>query len=208
MHSSLETLEYVFGLLQKYRNRIVHLRGNHDSFDDRLVKSGIRQGKEFYECVVNERGVDYAEAVEEYFDSLPLCVTGKGYVIMHAGPIRGGATRTELINIYSNEDHYWQVQWNRINEFGGTTSIKEYDGSDVCATLKKLGMSEGDHFIVGHNPLWNTGNRTGVWIDVLGVKGHHILYSGAQTRAPYITFEKGTLTVNYAIAPKAETVYV
>lgn len=208
MYSSVETLEYVFGLFLKYKNRIVHLRGNHDSFNENLVKSGIRQGLEFYNCVVAERGEEYAAAVADYFDALPVCVAGESYLIAHAGPIRGGATRNELINIYSNEDHYWQIQWNRINEFGGTTSAKEYDGEDVRASFEKLGMKEGSQFIVGHNPLWNTGNRTGIWQDVLGIKGHHILYSGAQTRAPYITFDEGELAVNFAIAARQERIYV
>lgn len=208
MESSIATLEYVFELFQNYRNRIVHLRGNHDTFDDRLVKSGIRQGQEFYNCVVEKRGSDYADAVREYFDALPLCVLGDGYFIVHAGPVRGGTTRSELINIYGNEDHVWQVQWNRINEFGGTTSLKEYDESDIRATLRKLGLAADSQFIVGHNPLWNNGNRTGVWLNVLGINGHHILYSGAQTMAPYLTFEREGLTVNFAIAQTPEALYV
>lgn len=208
MGSSLVALEEVFALMKKYRNRIVYLRGNHDSFDERLVKSGILQGKEFYDYVVRERGSEYAAAVEEYFDALPICVTGPDYLVIHAGPVRGGTTREELINIYEDDDQYWQVQWNRINEFGGTTTSKEYDESDIQAMLRKLGMPEDSQFIVGHNPLWGSGNRTGVWRDVLGIRGHHIIYSGAQTRAPYITFEEGELTVNYAIAPVNEALYV
>lgn len=208
MESSIETLEYAFELFARFRNRLVHLRGNHDSFDERLVKSGIRQGRELYECVVRKRGPEYAAAVDEYFTSLPVCVVGEGYVIVHAGPVRGGATRDELTNIYADPDRYWQILWNRINEFGGTTTSKEYDGSDVRASLKKLGMGAGSQFIVGHNPLWNTGDRTGVWMDVLGIQGHHILYSGRGTRAPYLTVEHGQVAVNFATTETPEVLYV
>lgn len=208
MASSVASLEYLFGLYRLHKNRIVHLRGNHDTFDEALVKNGIRQGKEFYDFVIEHRGVQYAKAVQEYFDALPLSVVGENYVIVHAGPVRGGTDRNDLVNVNRNPDHYWQLIWNRINEFGGTVSSKEYDEYDIEQTRRKLGMSTDTQFIVGHNPLWNNGNRTGIWLDVLGIKGHHILYSGAGTRAPYLTFEGGRLTVNYAIAPEPERLYV
>ena len=208
MATSLETLEYIFGLFVKHGSRIVYLRGNHDSFDENLVKSGIRQGLEFRNHVAKERGEEYLAQADSFFENLPVFAIGKGFAITHAGPVRGGSSRDDLVNIYRDRNQYWQLIWNRINEFGGTSSMKEYDGSDVRATRKKLGLAENAPFIVGHNPLWNTGNRTGVWQNVLGIEGHHILYSGAQTRAPYMTFEGGELAVQFAIATEREALYV
>jgi predicted phosphodiesterase len=207
MASSLATLEHIFGLFRRYRNRLVYVRGNHDSFDERLVKSGIAQGQEFHRYVVRERGKPYAAAVAEFFESLPMFVIGRGFVIAHAGPIRGGAEREELIDVRFNPDEYQQLLWNRINEFGGTTTIKEYDGSDVRASLRKLGLPARTHFIVGHNPLWNNGERSGLWRNVLGIEGHHILYSGHGTRAPYLTFQRGRLQVHFAIPETREALY-
>jgi hypothetical protein len=70
--------------------------------------------------------------------------------------------------------------------------------------LQLLGVPEGTQFIVGHNPLWNDGNKTGVWIDVIGIKGHHIIYSGSGSRAPYFTTEGGTLVVKLAVELQEE----
>ena len=208
MASSLATLEYIFSLFQRYRNRLVYVRGNHDCFDERLVKSGIAQGLEFRRHVVQERGEEYAAAVAEFFEALPMFVVGKGFVITHAGPIRDGAEREELIDIRYNPDEYQQLMWNRINEFGGTSTIKEYDGSDIRRSLQKLGLPAKTHFIVGHNPLWNTGERTGLWQNVLGIENHHILYSGRGTHAPYLTFQRGKLEVHFAIAERQEAMHV
>jgi predicted phosphodiesterase len=208
MASSLATLEHIFRLFQRYHGRLVHVRGNHDSFDERLVKNGIAQGLEFRRHVVQERGEPYAAAVAEFFEALPLFVIGKGFVIAHAGPIRGGAEREELIDIRFNPDEYQQLLWNRINEFGGTTTIKEYDHSDIRASLQKLGLAAKTHFIVGHNPLWSNGERSGLWRNVLGIENHHILYSGHGTRAPYLTFQRGRLQVHFASPEVKEPRYV
>jgi predicted phosphodiesterase len=205
--SSLEILEYIFGLFKRHGNRIIYLRGNHDSFDDRLVKSGIQQGLEFRRFVQRQRGQDYLDAAQEFFEALPMFVIGPHYAITHAGPVRGGMDREELINVRRNVDEYMQLMWNRINEFRGTPTLKEYDESDIRRTLERLRMPSKTHFIVGHNPLWTTGNRTGVWLNVLGIENHHILYSGPETRAPYITFHGSKLAVEYAIAEKSEAVY-
>jgi predicted phosphodiesterase len=208
MASSLATLEHIFGLFRRYRQRLIYVRGNHDSFDERLVKSGIAQGQEFRRHVARERGGQYAEAVEEFFEALPMFVIGKGFVIAHAGPIRGGAEREELIDVRFNPDEYQQLMWNRINEFGGTTTIKEYDGSDIRTSLQKLGLPAKTHFVVGHNPLWNNGERSGLWRNVLGIENHHILYSGHGTRAPYLSFQHGKLQVHFAITEAGQALYV
>jgi hypothetical protein len=208
MASSLEILEYVLELFLEFGERIIYLRGNHDSFDELLVKSGIRQGLEFRQYVEAERGETYVGLVERFFQALPVFAIGNGFVVTHAGPVRGGTYREQLVEIYSDPDKYHQLMWNRINEFRGNPNSKEYAEYDIRRTLQKLELPENTHFVVGHNPLWNTGNDTGVWMDVLGVRNHHILYSGSNTRAPYMVFEKGGLVLKYAKAPEQEALYV
>jgi predicted phosphodiesterase len=208
MGSSLEMLEYVLELIQRFGERIVYVRGNHDTFDENLVKSGIRQGLEFRTFVQAQRGPEFTRRVEKFFDTLPLFVIGSGYIVTHAGPPRGGATREQLVNAGSDPDLVWQLTWNRINEFRGTPSNKEYDAYDVQKTRERLQVPEGTHFIVGHNPLWNTGNTSGVWLNVLGIANHHILYSGARTRAPYMIFRNGEMQIENAISAGAEALYV
>jgi len=208
MESSLEIFEYVMELIAAYPENIVYLRGNHDTFDERLVKGGIAQGKEFMEYVLKERGEKYVESMEELFNKLPVFVIGPNYLITHAGPVRGGITREQLIHIDQDADKYHQLTWNRIHEFRATPNSKEYGEEDILKCREKLKMSEDSYFIVGHNPMWATGNCTGVWENVLGIKNHIILYSGDKTLAPYITFTKDVLKISFAIEKSKEALYV
>ena len=116
--------------------------------------------------------------------------------------------RSSEINIYYDIDGYNQLMWNRIHEFRGNPSLKEYDEDDIKKMLKKLKLPPDTHFIVGHNPLWNTGDMSGIWLDVLGIKNHHIIYSNLQTLAPYLIFENNKLKKRFAIKPKEEVLYV
>lgn len=202
MESSLLTLEYIIELICKYKENVIYIRGNHDTFDDRLRKSGIAQGLEMRNYFLEERDEEYVELIEEFFEALPVFIIGKGYVITHAGPIRGGATRNELINIHEDPSKYSQLLWNRLHEFRGTPSLKEYDGKDIERSLEKLKLPPNTPFIVGHNPMWHTGNKTGVWKDILGIKNHYILYTNIATRAPYLTMEGGELVTKFALEPK------
>ncbi len=207
MESSLIILEYIFELFLRFPQRIIYLRGNHDSFDERLVKSGIAQGLEFKNYLLKARGASYVKEVEYFFENLPLAVISDKYVITHAGPVRGGITREELINIRDYPDRYYQLTWNRINEFRGTPSNREYAESDIRDMLQKLGMPADSLFIVGHNPLWNTGDTSGIWLNVLGIANHHILYSGTNTPAPYFVIGD-KLEVYFAREHSKEALYV
>jgi hypothetical protein len=41
-------------------------------------------------------------------------------------------------------------------------------------------------------------------MDVIGIKNHHILYSGSRSRAPYFTLINGQLTLKMAVEPISE----
>jgi predicted phosphodiesterase len=207
MESSIVILEALFRLLDRYAGNVVYLRGNHDTFDERLRKSGIAQGLELKMTLLAARGQEYVNAVQRFFESLPVFVIGKGFVITHAGPPHGGLDRQELIDIRKYPDKYHQLMWTRVNEFhGGNPSPKEYGEGDVRLALEMLNLPPDTHFIVGHNPLWGDGNTTGFWKDVVGIKNHHIIYSGSGSQAPYLTWEDGILTVKFGI-PKATEAY-
>lgn len=75
-----------------------------------------------------------------------------------------------MINAYSDQEICHQLMWNRLHEFRGTPSLKEYDERDIRKMLKALNLPEDLPFIVGHNPMWNTGNLTGIWRDIIGIK--------------------------------------
>lgn len=207
MDSSVAMLEYLFDLMVELPQGVVYIRGNHDTFDERLTKGGIFQGRDFKNTLIARKGEAYYQQVEKLFEELPMFITGPGYAITHAGPVRGGSTRDQLIHIKEWPTLYHQLMWNRINEFRGTPSMKEYDGRDIQSTLSKLGLAPDSEFIVGHNPLWGTGDKSGVWMDVIGVPHHHIIYSGAGSLAPYFHIENGKLTTKFAISDTEEARY-
>lgn len=207
MQSSVETLDFLLRLLVERPKSVYYIRGNHDTFDSRLRKSGISQGLEFRAALVAAHGEAYVEAVSRFFDLLPMFVIGQGFVVTHAGPPRGGLVREELVDIDRYPEKYHQLMWNRVNEFHGNPSPKEYGEQDLRLVLDQLGMPPDTHFIVGHNPLWNDGNRDGVWLDVIGIRNHHIIYSGSGSRAPYFTTEDGKLLVRFAVEREPEVYY-
>ncbi len=208
MSCSLEVMEEIFSLILKYKENIIYIRGNHDTFDERLSKSGIKQGLEFKNYLLEKRGEKYVQAMEAFFESLPYFIIGRGWVITHAGPIRGGATREEIINIADNEDYKFQLMWNRLHEFRGTPSLKEYGENDIRMMLKRMGLPEDTPFIVGHNPMWNTGNRTGIWRDIIGIKNHIIIYCSIGSRAPYLRIKDGVIEEAFGISADTESLYV
>ncbi|MDA8411972.1 MAG: metallophosphoesterase [Treponema sp.] len=204
MDNSIEILDYILRLIVEHPKTVYYVRGNHDTFDERLRKSGIAQGLEFKNALLAREGADYVAAVQRFFDALPMFIIGPGFVITHAGPPRGGLVREELIDIKRYPEKYHQLMWNRVNEFHGTPSPKEYGEKDLRLVLFQLGLAEDTTFIVGHNPLWSDGNRTGVWLNVIGMKNHHIIYSGSGSRAPFFTIEEGELVVRMAVNEKPE----
>ncbi len=208
MDTSLEVMEEIFSLILTYKENILYIRGNHDTFDERLAKSGIKQGLEFKNYLLEHRGEKYVEAMEQFFDALPYFIIGSGWVITHAGPVRGGATREELINIADNEDYRFQLVWNRLHEFRGTPSLKEYGEHDIRQMLKRLNLPEETPFIVGHNPMWGTGNMTGIWRDIIGIKNHIILYCSIGSPAPYLTINDGKIQESFGIEKKEGPQYV
>jgi hypothetical protein len=201
-------LDALFRLIDLYAGQVIYIRGNHDTFDERLRKSGIAQGLEFRKALLAAKGEEYVAAVQRFFDCLPLFVIGEGFVIAHAGPPHGGLDRQELIEIRKYPEKYHQLMWTRVNEFhGGTPSPKEYGEVDIRLALEILGLPPETHFIVGHNPLWGDGNRIGFWKDVVGIRNHHILYSGSGSLAPYLTFEDGSLVLKMAVQKEPEVYY-
>jgi hypothetical protein len=207
MANSVEILEYILRLIVEHPRTVYYVRGNHDTFDDRLRKSGIAQGTEFRNALQAAEGPEYVAAVQRFFDALPMFIIADSFVITHAGPPRGGLVREELIDIKRYPEKYHQLMWNRVNEFHGTPSPKEYGEKDLRLVLTQLGLPEDMPFIVGHNPLWSDGNKTGVWLNVIGMRNHHIIYSGSGSKAPYFTLENGELVVKMALKEEPEVYF-
>lgn len=207
MKTSVAALDIILHLIVKYPGQVYYIRGNHDTFDERLRKSGISQGVEMKKALLKEKGSDYTNMIEQFFESLPVFIIGNEYVITHAGPPHGGISRDELANIKKFPETLHQLLWTRVNEFHGNASLKEYGEKDIRLALDLLDLPPDTHFIVGHNPIWSDGNKIGFWQNVLGIKNHHILYSGYGSAAPYITFMNGEMKLKTAAVKIPEVYY-
>jgi hypothetical protein len=209
MDSSIEIMDIIIGLMAEFPRNIVYLLGNHDSFAPELSKLGIQQGLLYREAVLQARGKQYLSLMQALFDALPVFVIHKSFLAVHAGPPRGGITRTELVNARHFETIMWQLTWNRLNETRSTPSMKEYGPDDLDQTRRLLGVPKNLPVFVGHNPMWKWGDADSIWIDVLGCHDHVILYATLDAKCPYLSI-KGSAgyTVKYAALEHKERRFV
>lgn len=206
MESSIEIMDIIIGLINEFPANVFYLLGNHDSFAPELSKMGIQQGLLYRDALLEARGKQYVETMQEFFDALPLFVIHRRFLAVHAGPARGGLTRTELVNVRHFPNLVWQLTWNRLNETRSTPSMKEYGPEDLDAQRKLLGCDPETPVIVGHNPMWKWGDDDSIWIDALGTRNHVILYDTLPEKCPYLSVKGPSgYTVKYAelaIAPR------
>jgi len=189
MDSSIEILDIAIHLINEYPENIIYLLGNHDTLNPQLAKSSIQQGLVYHRALIESRGKRYAELVNKLFNSLPVFVKHSYFLAVHAGPVRGGIGRRELININSYSDCKHQLVWNRINETYSTPSQKEYGPEDLEELRHALHCPYNIPIIVGHNPMWKWGGNDSIWRDGLRTHDYVILYSGAQKICPYISIK-------------------
>jgi len=187
MDSSIEIMDIILDLITECPANVVYLLGNHDSFAPELSKMGIQQGLLYRDALEKARGRSYVAAMQEFFDALPLFVIHRHFLVVHAGPARGGLTRTELVNVRHFENYVWQLTWNRINETHSTPSMKEYGPEDLDEQRRLLGCPANIPIIVGHNPMWKWGEDDSIWVNVLGCHDHVILHAALETKCPYIS---------------------
>jgi hypothetical protein len=199
MDSSIEIMDIIIDLINECPRNVIYLLGNHDSFAPELSKLGIQQGLIYREALTKARGAAYVKLMQRFFDSLPLFVIHKSFLAVHAGPPRGGITRTELVNVRDFDNYLWQLTWNRLNETRSTPSMKEYGPEDLDEMRRLLGCPRGIPVIVGHNPMWKWGDADSVWIDALGCHDHVILYATLDTKCPYLSVQGSSgYAVQYA----------
>jgi hypothetical protein len=191
MEPSLEMLEAFYVEMKKSPEHIFYMQGNHDTFNPLLVKSGIKQAEMFANYVIDQRGKKYYEALDEFMHNLPLFVIADSFVSTHAGPIRGGADYSHLVEIRRYESEAFQLMWNRINLIGSEPNRKEYAASDVKKQKEILELEDDHYFVVGHNPLHDRGGGDSIWFNIMGVQNHIILISSMPDKCPMIKFSAG-----------------
>ncbi len=188
MQSSIEIMDIVIRLINEYPQNVIYLLGNHDTFSERLSKSGNLQGVAYYETLYKIRGEKYTGIMQKYFDSLPLFIKHPHFLAMHAGPARGGLTDKELINIRKNEDDLLQLTWNRVNETRSTPNQKEYGPDDLDSQRKKIKSPNNLPLIAGHNNFRKWGGADSIWVNMLNCHDHVVLLSNQEKICPYLSF--------------------
>ena len=194
METSIEIMDIIIHLLNEYPENVFYLLGNHDTFSSRLGKSGIQQGLLFHNAVLEKRGKEYVNLMQTFYNVLPIFVYHQHFLAVHAGPVRGGISREQIINIRSSVagDLLWQLTWNRLNETRSSPSKKEYAPDDLMTLRQSFGVPDTTPIVVGHNPMWKWGRDDSVWVDPLGTKNHVILYSNLEQKASYISFNNSS----------------
>ena len=190
MESSIEIMDIIIHLINEYPDNVFYLLGNHDTYSSRLGKSGIQQGVLYHNAVIEKRGKEYANLMQTFFNVLPVFVIHKYFLAVHAGPVRGGITREEIIDIRNSvsENLLWQLTWNRLNETRSSPSKKEYAPEDLITLRKNLDFPPEYPVVVGHNPMWKWGRDDSIWVNPIGSENHVILYSNLETKCTYISF--------------------
>lgn len=190
MDTSIEIMDIIIHLINEYPDNVFYILGNHDTFSSRLGKSGIQQGLLYHSAMQEKRGKEYTSMMQTFYNVLPVFVKHRDFLAVHAGPVRGGITREQIINIRSsvNGDLLWQLTWNRLNETRSSPSKKEYSYDDLETLRECLNVPKNLPIIVGHNPMWKWGRDDSVWVEPLNAKNHVILYSNLETKATYISF--------------------
>lgn len=188
---SIEILDFTIDLINQYPGNILYTLGNHDTFDPRLAKSGIKQGLNFYTHLKAHYDDEYCNLIHALWNCLPLMVEGDRFLAVHAGPVRGGCTREHTIEIRRYETDYWQMIWNRVNQIGSIPNNKEYNQEDIRQTFKLFEKSPDSYFIVGHNPLFERGGSDSIWFDVADIPNYIILYASEEETCPILKFSPG-----------------
>ena len=187
MESSLLIMDLIFSLKIKYPQQVFFIVGNHDSFQQELMKKGVPQGMLWKKHVVASRGEAYKEQLELFYQQSPLLVLSADFIACHAGPARRKVSREIIVEAHQFPDIVHDMTWSRIRTqaFPGG-----YTASDVRQFRKGLQVSSEIPFIVGHHPF--TQDDT-LWLDAGRISQHHIVISARSDRIGIFTRVDGRI---------------
>ncbi len=171
MAGSVQAMDLVLLLMQRFPDRVVLLQGNHDSFSPEVMKAGVPQGLQWEREVLRLRGPAYRDELTVFYQLCPLVALTDDFVACHAGPPRVAVNREGLVNARSNPPLVHELTWNRARSRwypGG------YTPGDVRRFRKNVGLKAGVPLVVGHHPRTE---GVGLWQDIEGIEGHHVIYA-------------------------------
>jgi hypothetical protein len=201
MTGSMLMMDFIFKLKIRFPHRIFHIRGNHDSFAPEVAKGGIPQGLLWEKRLADERGAQYKQTMELYYDQLPYVVLAKDFLACHASPPSRKVNLERLIDAAQDQRLTEQLIQNRIKRPsypGGYTS------RDVKRFRNALGLEPNFPFIVAHNPL--TEKET-LWLNVGKIENHHIVFSAKPHSVGVFTrISDGMIPLSYKTEPLSEAI--
>lgn len=168
MDSSIEIMQLIFDLRNKYPDSFYYLLGNHDYFSRNCEKNGVRQGLE-YEMRLEERfGSEYVRRYNDFLKQCPILLVADGLVASHAGPALNINSLDDVLDLNPLEEDNVVVNTLQWGRFGIS-----YDEDSVKRFLSAIG-EENAYFIVGHSPQLIP--RTEFKEEV--VPKHFVIYAG------------------------------
>ena len=171
MDSSVLIMDLILRLMLSYPSGVVYVRGNHDGFSDEIRKQDVSQGRFWESRLLELRGQDFVTEMKRFYDLLPYLVTGEGLLACHGGPPIETVTRSRLINAYRYPRLRHQLTWNRVQQPGNPAG---YSARDVRSFRAALDLDRSAVFVTAHTQLSEAGC---FWLDVAGIKNHHIIDS-------------------------------
>lgn len=188
MDSSVVILDLFTALKLRFPKNIFCLRGNHESFSPDVLKGGVPQGLFFRKHLKKLRGKAYVAEIETFFEGLAFIVQGNDFAACHGAPVRSRVNRSTLVNIRRYPGIQYEIVWNRLRRGNRPAG---YGKGSVKRFRRTLNLTKHAPMIVGHTPL--SAEET-VWLDVGGIKGHHVVYSANPDRVAAFVMCKGQAT--------------
>ncbi len=150
---------------------------------------------------MDERGAQYKQAMDLYYDQLPYLVLAKDFLACHASPPSRNVNLERLIDASEDQGLTEQLIQNRIKQPrypGGYTS------SDVKRFRKGMSLEPNFPFIVGHNPITETET---LWLNVGKIENHHIVFSAKlHSIGVFTRIGDGMLPLLYKTEPLLEAI--
>ncbi len=188
MDSSVLIMDLILRLMLSYPSGVLYVRGNHDGFSDEIRKQDVSQGRLWESRLLELRGQNFVTEMKRFYELLPHLVAGDGLLACHGGPPTETVTRDRLINAYRYPRLRHQLTWNRVQQAGNPAG---YSARDVRSFRAALGLDSSAVFVTAHTQLSEAGC---FWLDVGGIKNHHIIDSSGPGEFAVITRVGAELT--------------